>query len=131
MRLRALSSKPPKSSVAQTSEGLIFINFSQQTVFALPCKRFCYSMGIIMKAKVILYTRPGCSLCDEAKAAMRASAGEDEFTLEEVNIDEDSSLRDQYGYDIPVIFINGVKAFKHRIDPREFHRKIRRLSRNA
>lgn len=62
---------------------------------------------------------------------MRASACGEQFTLEEVNIDLDPALRDKYLYDIPVIFINGVKAFKHRVDPREFARKLRRLARNA
>ena len=82
------------------------------------------------KAIVTLYTRPGCHLCDEAKAAMRDSGCEDEYRLEEINIDEDPDLRDKYGYDIPVVYINGVKAFKHAVDPRQFRSKLRRLSRN-
>ncbi|MGA9771949.1 MAG: glutaredoxin family protein [Blastocatellia bacterium] len=82
------------------------------------------------KATVILYTRPGCHLCEEAKAAMRASGCKDEFVLKEINIDEDPVLHDKYKYDIPVIYINGVKAFKHRVDPREFRLKLRRLSRS-
>ncbi len=79
------------------------------------------------KAVVSIYTRPGCHLCDEAKAAILASGCGGEFTLEEINIDEDPELRERYGYDIPVVFINGVKAFKHRVDAREFKRKLRRL----
>ena len=79
------------------------------------------------KAAVIVYTRPGCHLCDEAKAAISASGCDGEFSLEEVNIDDDELLRERYGNDVPVIFINGVKAFKHRVDPVEFKRKIRRL----
>ncbi|HXU37416.1 MAG TPA: glutaredoxin family protein [Blastocatellia bacterium] len=80
--------------------------------------------------EVTIYTRPGCHLCEEAKAAINASGCEGEFILKEVNIDDDPLLREQYGYDIPVIFINGVKAFKHRVDPREFKRKLRRLTDN-
>lgn len=79
------------------------------------------------KAAVIVYTRPGCHLCDEAKAAICVSGCDGEFSLEEVNIDDDELLRERYGNDVPVIFINGVKAFKHRVDPVEFKRKIRRL----
>jgi glutaredoxin len=82
-----------------------------------------------IKATVTIYTRPGCCLCDEAKAAIHASGCDGEFSLEEVNIDEDPALGERYGYDIPVILINGVKAFKHRVDPREFKRKLRRLAR--
>jgi len=54
---------------------------------------------------------------------------EGEFVLEEVNIDDDPALRDRYGNDTPVIFINGVKVFKHRVDSLEFKRKLRRLAR--
>lgn len=80
-----------------------------------------------MKGTVVtIYTRPGCHLCEEAKASIRASGCD--FTLEEVNIDLDSALRERYGYDVPVIFIDGVKVFKHRVDPREFRRKLKRLS---
>ena len=80
------------------------------------------------KAIVTLYTRPGCHLCEEARAAMRASGCKDEFTLEEINIDENPALYDRHKFDIPVVYINGVKAFKHKVDPREFRRKLRRLS---
>ena len=80
------------------------------------------------KTVVTLYTRPGCHLCDEAKAAINEARAERSFTLEEVNIDEDAALAEQFRYDIPVIFINGVKAFKHRVSAREFLRKLRRLS---
>lgn len=86
-------------------------------------------MSQTKKATVTIYTRPGCHLCDEAKAAIHASGCDGEFSLEEVNIDEDPALRERYGSDIPVISINGVKAFKHRVDPGEFKRKLRRLSR--
>ena len=79
------------------------------------------------RATVIIYTWPGCHLCDEAKAAIHASGCDSEFLLEEVNIDGDPALSERYGYDIPVIFINGVKVFKHQVDPREFKRKLRRL----
>jgi glutaredoxin len=83
----------------------------------------------VKKATVTIYTRPGCHLCDEAKANIsRAGAGE-QFVIEEINIDEDAALAERYQYDIPVIFINGIKAFKHRVDPREFRRKLKRLGR--
>ena len=83
----------------------------------------------MIKATVTLCARPGCHLCEEAKVAIHASGCEGEFSLEEVNIDEDPALRERYGYDVPVIFINGVKVFKHRVDPAEFKRKLRRLAR--
>ena len=81
------------------------------------------------KILVHIYSKPGCHLCDEAKAAIRASGCSDQFILEEVNIEDDSTLYEEYRYDIPVIFINGVKAFKHRVDSKEFRRRIERVKR--
>jgi glutaredoxin len=80
------------------------------------------------KATVTIYSRPLCHLCDEAKASIRSAGCDDEFSLVEIDIDSDPSLVDLYGNDIPVIFINGRKAFKHRVDPRQFKRKLKRLS---
>jgi glutaredoxin len=74
--------------------------------------------------RVVLYTRPGCHLCDEAKAAMAAANCSDAYTLEEVNIDNDPGLRAKYRYDIPVVTINGVEAFRHRVSSEEFRRRI-------
>jgi glutaredoxin len=85
-------------------------------------------MGQIKRATVSIYSRPGCHLCDDAKTAIEASGCAGEYSIEEINIDENPDLRDQFSNDIPVIFINGVKAFKHRVDPAEFRRKLRRLS---
>jgi glutaredoxin len=80
------------------------------------------------KAVVTLYTRPGCHLCEEAKAAINEARAERSFTLEEVNIDLDAALAEQFRYDIPVTFINGIKVFKHRVSAREFLRKLDRLT---
>jgi glutaredoxin len=80
------------------------------------------------KAVVTLYTRPGCHLCEEAKAAINEARAERSFTLEEVNIDLDAALAEQFRYDLPVIFINGVKVFKHRVSARDFLRKLDRLT---
>jgi glutaredoxin len=74
---------------------------------------------------VTLYTRPGCHLCEEAKALIEPVLGEFGATLREVNIDADELLREQYGQDIPVIFIGARKAAKHRVDAAKFRRQLR------
>jgi glutaredoxin len=76
---------------------------------------------------VIIYSRPGCHLCDEAKAAIMGAGCSDQFTLEEVNIESDDELLRKYQYDIPVIAINGVETFIHRVDPGEFRTRITRI----
>ena len=79
------------------------------------------------KAHVIVYSRPGCHLCDEAKAVMENSGLSDHFTLEEVNIESDAELLRKYKYDIPVITIDGEEAFRHRVDPGEFKIRVIRV----
>ena len=73
---------------------------------------------------VTLYSRPGCHLCEEAKAAIAPLLREFDAVLHEVNIDEDAVLRERYGWDIPVIFIGTRKAAKHRVDLAQFRRKL-------
>jgi glutaredoxin len=74
--------------------------------------------------EVTLYTRPGCHLCDDARALIDPLLSEFGGTLREVNIDEDRELTERYGWDIPVIFIGGRKAAKHRVDVRQFRRQL-------
>lgn len=74
--------------------------------------------------EVTLYTRPGCHLCADAKAAMLPLLKEFGATLREVNIDLDNELGERYSWDIPVIFIGRHKAAKHRVDPVQFRRQL-------
>ena len=73
---------------------------------------------------VTLYTRPGCHLCDEAKAAIAPLLQEFGATFREVNIDADPVLKERYGWEIPVIFIGQKKAAKHRVDLAQFRRRL-------
>jgi glutaredoxin len=76
------------------------------------------------KARVIVYSRPGCHLCEEAKQAIAAAECLDEYTLEEINIESDADLLKRYRYDIPVIMINGVEAFRHRLSSKAFRERL-------
>lgn len=80
------------------------------------------------KAQVRLYTRPGCHLCEKAKREMLSAGCADLYTLEEINITEDAALLELYRYEIPVITINGIKAFKYQLTASEFRRKLQRLA---
>jgi glutaredoxin len=74
---------------------------------------------------VTLYTRPGCHLCEEARAAIAPVVAEFGAQLREVNIDDDAVLKERYEWDIPVIFIGSRKAAKHRVDVARFRRQLR------
>jgi glutaredoxin len=74
--------------------------------------------------EITLYTRTGCHLCEEAKALIEPILREFGVALREVDIDEDAALQQRYGTDIPVIFIGGRKAAKHRVDTAKFRRQL-------
>ena len=76
------------------------------------------------KRHVIIYSRPGCHLCDEAKMVIQNSGCNDSFTLQELNIESDENLLRKYKYDIPVVMIDGVEAFRHRVDAEKFIQRI-------
>ena len=80
---------------------------------------------VSFRRKVIIYSRPGCHLCDEAKAAIQNAGCSERFSLEEINIESDNELLRKYKYDIPVVMIDGVERFRHRVDTAEFIRLIR------
>ena len=76
--------------------------------------------------EVVLYTRHGCGLCEHAKDAIAAARREVEFAYREVDIDSDAALFAAHRYDIPVIEIDGRRAFKHRVDPDALRERLRR-----
>ena len=55
---------------------------------------------------------------------MVAAQCADEYTLHEVNIETDVELLEKYRNDIPVITIDGVEAFRHRLTPEQFRRRL-------
>ena len=80
--------------------------------------------------KVIIYSRPGCHLCDIAKKKIRQAECPGEFTLEEIDIETDPVLLERYRNDIPVIMIDGVEAFRHRVTSEDFARALSSMQEN-
>ena len=67
-------------------------------------------------ATVVLYARPGCHLCDEARAVIEAARGEVAFVFEEVDIESDDALVGEYGLRIPVVAVDGDELFEISVD---------------
>jgi len=76
------------------------------------------------KISVILYTRPGCHLCEVAKTQILAAQCADLYELQEVNIETDPELVERYGTLIPVITVNGEDRFRYRVSPAEFRESV-------
>ena len=72
------------------------------------------------KARVVLYTKTNCGLCDKMRAEMALANCDELYTLEEVDIEKDAELFARYRYEIPVLCIDGVEAFRYRLKADEF-----------
>ena len=73
---------------------------------------------------VLLYTRKGCHLCEIVKESLLKLHRRGGFQWSEVDVDADEKLRREFNDQVPVVFIDGRKAFKYRMDEREFLRKL-------
>ena len=78
-----------------------------------------------MIPRVTLYTRSGCCLCDKAKEHLRRASRHANFELEEIDIDSDPELRALYNDEVPVLAINGKKAFKFHVDEQAFLKTLK------
>jgi glutaredoxin len=65
---------------------------------------------------VTLYGKPGCHLCDEARAAVERVRQRRSFDLHEVDVTLDPVLNREYGERIPVIAVNGEELFDYFVD---------------
>jgi hypothetical protein len=66
---------------------------------------------------VLLYGRPGCHLCDDARAVIVEVCAEVGESYDEVDISGDPALVRAYGEQIPVTFVDGVQHDFWRVDP--------------
>ncbi len=80
-----------------------------------------------MPPEIIVYSRVGCHLCDVVKEQLTRLSSAASFTWREVDIDTDPDLQRLYNDEVPVVSINGRKAFKYRLDEGEFLRRLSRL----
>ena len=69
-----------------------------------------------MSARVTLYSRPGCHLCDDAREVVVRVCAELGESFDEVDIESDPDLEDRFGEDIPGTFVDGRQHDFWRVD---------------
>lgn len=69
-----------------------------------------------MTARITLYGRPGCHLCDDARLVIEAVCAELGEAYVEVSIDDDPDLVRRFGEEIPVTFVDGRQHDFWRVD---------------
>jgi len=74
---------------------------------------------------LVLLSRDGCHLCEEMLAVVRQVAAERPGVRVEVrDVDSDVELRERYGEEVPVLLIDGRRAFKYRVGAAELRRRL-------
>lgn len=76
-----------------------------------------------MAARVTVYTRVGCKLCEQAERVVATHAGEAAVAV--VDVDTDPELQDRYGVRVPVVAIDGVERFELQVDEGELIAALR------
>jgi glutaredoxin len=74
---------------------------------------------------VTLYGRPGCHLCDDARAVLLRVRADVRFALEEVDIESDDRLLARYLERIPVVALDGEELFDFVVDERALRARLR------
>jgi hypothetical protein len=78
-----------------------------------------------MSHRLLLYSRSGCCLCDEMKTIVRQVGQKTSLIVEEIDVDSSDDLREKYGEEVPVLFINGRKAFKYRLTAKQLATRLK------
>ncbi len=74
--------------------------------------------------EVALYGRPGCHLCDDARAVLERVRAELPFALVERDIEQDDALFKAYLERIPVVTLDGEELFELFVDEGELRRRL-------
>jgi glutaredoxin len=74
--------------------------------------------------RVTLYHAEGCHLCERARSQLGRLRGEVAFELDEVDIGGDAELEARYREWLPVVEIDGRRAFVYYVDEDAFRRKL-------
>ena len=76
-------------------------------------------------ARVTLYGRAGCHLCDDARTVIEAVCAELGESFTEVDIDTDAALRERFSEEVPVTFVDGRQNDFWRVDPQRLRAALR------
>jgi glutathione S-transferase len=74
-----------------------------------------------------LYGKPGCHLCDDARAVVERVRADHPFELKEVDVSLDPELHRAYGERIPVLELDGEELFEFFVDEAELRRRVDRV----
>ena len=81
--------------------------------------------------ELILYERQDCCLCHDMLAVLERLQGEFALAIRRVDVATSRELEERYGAEVPVLFVQGRKAFKYRVAEAELRRRLQREVRTS
>ncbi|MGH3085550.1 MAG: glutaredoxin family protein [Gaiellaceae bacterium] len=74
--------------------------------------------------RLVLYQAPGCHLCAAARRVLESVRAEEDFELDEVDISGDPELETRYREWLPVVEIDGERAFTYFVYPNALRQRL-------
>jgi glutaredoxin len=75
--------------------------------------------------RLVLYTRPGCHLCEDAKAILARVEADTGEGFTEIDITGDEDLEEEYGFRIPVLLLDGREHGYWRVEEERLRTDLR------
>lgn len=75
-------------------------------------------------ARVVLFTREGCHLCEAARVLVAEEAARVGATWTEIDVADDPAAEEAHGDLVPVVFVDGVRRGILRLDPVRVRRAL-------
>jgi glutaredoxin len=76
---------------------------------------------------VTLYGKPGCHLCDDARAVVERVRAQRTFELREIDVTLDPLLHREYGERIPVLALDGDELFEFHVEEAVLLKRLDRV----
>lgn len=76
---------------------------------------------------VTIYSKEDCCLCEEAKKVVQEMAGDFPIKIEEIDIASDPKIHALYKEEIPVVTIQGERAFRFKVHETTLRKKLEKI----
>ena len=80
-----------------------------------------------VSAGFLLYSRPGCGLCEEMLSELQALPAAHGLPIEVADVDAQAETRKRYGHKIPVLLLGGALVCHGRLDLELVHKALAAL----
>lgn len=81
----------------------------------------------IAMIRVVIYSKEDCCLCAEAKKTLQKIAVDFPIQIQEIDITSHPEIHNLYKEDIPVVTIQGKRAFRYKVHETTLRKKLEKI----